>query len=182
MYAVSPPLPYRSAEHCTSPWAQRGAHHLVIDDVRDLSLPVPAMDALPAWRPTPDLVAQVLQPLPDLRPWPPGSPQAVPTPPEQPVTPVQLLIPPKELAHKVCAELWNAAHLADNPRITGAARDDGRCSSAAHCPGEVPWWPPPQSWPADEYAAAQRVRGIATRVVMDLGSDQFLVVTDALTQ
>ncbi|WP_322888038.1 hypothetical protein [Streptomyces solincola] len=55
-------------EHCTSPWAQRRAHHLVIDDVRELPLPVSATGALPAWRPTPDLIAMVLQQLPDLRP------------------------------------------------------------------------------------------------------------------
>ncbi|MEU4655065.1 hypothetical protein AB0G32_14195 [Streptomyces sp. NPDC023723] len=34
------------------------------------------------------------------------------------------------------------------------------------------------SWLADEYAAAQRAQGTDARVVMDLGSDQFLVVTD----
>ncbi|MEU9983756.1 hypothetical protein [Streptomyces sp. NPDC050856] len=55
-------------ERCTSLWAQRGAHHLVLDDVRELPLPVPAAGALPAWRPTPELVALVLQQLPDLRP------------------------------------------------------------------------------------------------------------------
>ncbi|MGA5558884.1 hypothetical protein [Streptomyces lavendulocolor] len=41
---------------------------------------------------------------------------------------------------------------------------------------------PRGSWPADEYAAAQRDQGIAARVVMDLSSDQFLVVTDTPTQ
>ncbi|MFJ9703388.1 hypothetical protein [Streptomyces fradiae] len=44
------------------PWAQRGAH------VHELPLPVPATGALPAWRPTPVLVALVLQQLSDLRP------------------------------------------------------------------------------------------------------------------
>ncbi|MDU9001684.1 hypothetical protein [Streptomyces mirabilis] len=34
------------------------------------------------------------------------------------------------------------------------------------------------SWSAEEYAAAQRVQGTDAQVVMDLGSDQFLVVTD----
>lgn len=34
------------------------------------------------------------------------------------------------------------------------------------------------SWPAEEYAAAQRAQGINVQVVMDLASDQFLVVTD----
>ncbi|MFZ3491712.1 hypothetical protein ACODT5_00470 [Streptomyces sp. 5.8] len=33
-------------------------------------------------------------------------------------------------------------------------------------------------WPADEYAAAQRAQGIDAHVVMDLTTDQFLVVTD----
>lgn len=37
---------------------------------------------------------------------------------------------------------------------------------------------PRGSWPADEYAATQRAQGIDAQVVMDLGSDQFLVVTD----
>ncbi|MFD7004122.1 hypothetical protein ACFWA5_49880 [Streptomyces mirabilis] len=38
---------------------------------------------------------------------------------------------------------------------------------------------PRGSWPAEEYAAAQRTPGTTNaRVVMDLGSDQFLVVTD----
>ncbi|MGI5359984.1 hypothetical protein ACQI4E_32450 [Streptomyces sp. CA-252508] len=60
--------PDQGPEHCTSPWAQRGAHHLVLDDIRELPLPMPATGVLPAWRPTPDLVAQVLQQLPNLRP------------------------------------------------------------------------------------------------------------------
>ncbi|WP_328765383.1 MULTISPECIES: hypothetical protein [unclassified Streptomyces] len=37
---------------------------------------------------------------------------------------------------------------------------------------------PRGSWPADEYAAAQRAQGTNARVVVDLASDQFLVVTD----
>ncbi|MFB8137460.1 hypothetical protein [Streptomyces mirabilis] len=38
---------------------------------------------------------------------------------------------------------------------------------------------PRGSWPAEEYAAAQRTQGTTdARVVMDLGSDQFLTVTD----
>ncbi|TDU67061.1 hypothetical protein [Streptomyces sp. KS 21] len=40
---------------------------------------------------------------------------------------------------------------------------------------------PRGSWPADEYAAAQRDQGTQARVVMDLDSDQFLVVTDQPT-
>ncbi|MFF8373522.1 hypothetical protein ACF05W_32570 [Streptomyces lydicus] len=37
---------------------------------------------------------------------------------------------------------------------------------------------PGGSWSADEYAADQRARGTEARVVMDLGSDPFLVITD----
>jgi hypothetical protein len=52
----------------TSPWAQRGAHHLVLADVQELALPVTATGALPSWKPTPDLLAQVFRQLPDFRP------------------------------------------------------------------------------------------------------------------
>ena len=38
---------------------------------------------------------------------------------------------------------------------------------------------PRGSWPAEEFAASQRDQGVDARVVMDLKSDQFLVVTDA---
>ncbi|OII61432.1 hypothetical protein BJP40_05505 [Streptomyces sp. CC53] len=41
---------------------------------------------------------------------------------------------------------------------------------------------PRGSWPADEDAAAQRDQGIATHVVMDLSSDQFLVVAHTPSQ
>ncbi|MGW1412537.1 hypothetical protein [Streptomyces sp. NPDC002403] len=41
---------------------------------------------------------------------------------------------------------------------------------------------PRSSWPAGEYAAARRAQGTDGRAVMDLGSDQFLVVTDTITQ
>uniref|UniRef100_UPI002F911217 hypothetical protein n=1 Tax=Streptomyces sp. NBC_01562 TaxID=2975879 RepID=UPI002F911217 len=42
---------------------------------------------------------------------------------------------------------------------------------------------PRGSWPAEEYAAAQRAQGRPdARGVMDLRTDQFLVVTDATTQ
>ncbi|MEW2297941.1 hypothetical protein ABZ719_35490 [Streptomyces sp. NPDC006743] len=37
---------------------------------------------------------------------------------------------------------------------------------------------PRGSWPAEEYAAAQRAQGADARVAMDLGSDQFLVITE----
>ncbi|MCF3105389.1 hypothetical protein IPZ58_27925 [Streptomyces roseoverticillatus] len=41
---------------------------------------------------------------------------------------------------------------------------------------------PRGSWPADEYAAAQRAQGTAdARVVMDLATDQFLVITETTT-
>lgn len=40
---------------------------------------------------------------------------------------------------------------------------------------------PRGSWPAEEYAAAQRAQGQPAEVVMDLPSDTFLVVTDAPT-
>jgi hypothetical protein len=41
---------------------------------------------------------------------------------------------------------------------------------------------PRGSWPADEYAAAQRAQGTNAWVVMDLATDQFLVLTDATSQ
>ena len=42
---------------------------------------------------------------------------------------------------------------------------------------------PRGSWPAEEYAAAQRTQGHPdARVVMDLRTDQFLVVTDTATE
>ncbi|MEU3907300.1 hypothetical protein AB0F20_26345 [Streptomyces goshikiensis] len=51
-------------------------------------------------------------------------------------------------------------------------------SRAAHRPGGVPRRPPPRILAADEYAAVQRAQGTDARVVMDLASDQFFVVTD----
>ncbi|MER5296512.1 hypothetical protein ABT382_31320 [Streptomyces pharetrae] len=41
---------------------------------------------------------------------------------------------------------------------------------------------PRGSWPAEEYAANQRAQGTNAQVVMDLCTDQFLVVTDTTTQ
>ncbi|CAL9676129.1 hypothetical protein [Streptomyces sp. enrichment culture] len=41
---------------------------------------------------------------------------------------------------------------------------------------------PRGSWPVDEYAAAQRDQGTDARVVMDLDSDQFLVVANTTLQ
>ena len=58
----------RGPERCTSPWAERGTHHLVLEDVQELPLPVPATGALPAWKPRLDLVEQVFQQLPAFRP------------------------------------------------------------------------------------------------------------------
>ncbi|WP_031511065.1 hypothetical protein [Streptomyces megasporus] len=49
-----------------SPWAQRGAYHLVLADVHALPLPVPATGALGPWRPSAELLKQVLLQLPDL--------------------------------------------------------------------------------------------------------------------
>lgn len=41
---------------------------------------------------------------------------------------------------------------------------------------------PRGSWPAEECAAAQRAQGTNAQVVMDLRTDQFLVVTDPTTK
>ena len=41
---------------------------------------------------------------------------------------------------------------------------------------------PRSSWPAEEHAAAQRAEGTNAQVVMDLSTDQFLVITDTTTQ
>ncbi|WP_329021705.1 MULTISPECIES: hypothetical protein [unclassified Streptomyces] len=51
-----------------SAWAHPGAWHVVLDDVQELALPIPARGQLGPWRPTEDLVDQVLQQLPHLRP------------------------------------------------------------------------------------------------------------------
>ncbi|GAA4759394.1 hypothetical protein [Streptomyces sanyensis] len=52
---------------CTE-WAQPGAWHLEVSDVQALALPIPARGQLGPWRPTEDLVDQILQQLPHLRP------------------------------------------------------------------------------------------------------------------
>ncbi|MFI5752538.1 hypothetical protein ACIBBE_43355 [Streptomyces sp. NPDC051644] len=44
-----------------SEWAHPDAWHLVLADVQALALPIPARGQLGPWRPTEDLVAQVLQ-------------------------------------------------------------------------------------------------------------------------
>ncbi|MFE8950105.1 hypothetical protein [Streptomyces sp. NPDC007856] len=41
---------------------------------------------------------------------------------------------------------------------------------------------PRGSWPAEEYAAAQRAQGADAQVVMDLPRDQFLMVADTPTE
>ncbi|MFE6985839.1 ASCH domain-containing protein [Streptomyces griseus] len=52
---------------CTE-WAHPGAWHLELADVQALALPIPARGQLGPWKPTEDLVDQVLQQLPGLRP------------------------------------------------------------------------------------------------------------------
>ncbi|MFB7827414.1 hypothetical protein [Streptomyces hydrogenans] len=52
---------------CTK-WAEPGRWHLELADVQELALPIPARGQLGPWKPTEDLVAQILQQLPDLRP------------------------------------------------------------------------------------------------------------------
>ncbi|MGA5097622.1 hypothetical protein ACPCAC_09675 [Streptomyces lavendulocolor] len=50
-------------------WKRRAAWHLVLDDVQELALPIPIeRGQLGPWRPSPDVVTQVLQQLPHLRP------------------------------------------------------------------------------------------------------------------
>lgn len=51
-----------------SEWAQSEAWHLVVQDVQVLPLPVAASGQLGPWKPTPDLLTQVFQQLPDFRP------------------------------------------------------------------------------------------------------------------
>lgn len=52
---------------CT-PWAQPGVWHMELSDVQELARPIPARGQLGPWKPTEDLIGQVLQQLPDLRP------------------------------------------------------------------------------------------------------------------
>ncbi|MBC2868652.1 hypothetical protein H1R13_27910 [Streptomyces mexicanus] len=51
-----------------SEWAHPGAWHLVLEDVQELPLPVPAAGQLGPWKPTEDLLGCVFQQLPDFRP------------------------------------------------------------------------------------------------------------------
>ncbi|MET8809721.1 hypothetical protein [Streptomyces sp. NPDC004546] len=41
---------------------------------------------------------------------------------------------------------------------------------------------PRGSWPAGKYTAAQRAQGVSAPVVMDLRTNQFLVVTGTIAQ
>lgn len=52
---------------CTK-WAHPGAWHLVLTDVQEFPLPLPARGQVAPWKPPPDLQAQVLRQLPDFRP------------------------------------------------------------------------------------------------------------------
>ncbi|MFC9602477.1 hypothetical protein ACFTTN_03315 [Streptomyces niveus] len=52
---------------CTE-WAEPGRWHRVLDDAREPPLPIPARGKLGPWKPTEDLVGQVLQQLPGMRP------------------------------------------------------------------------------------------------------------------
>ncbi|MEW1552341.1 hypothetical protein [Streptomyces tsukubensis] len=52
---------------CTE-WAHPGVWHLELSDVQALALPIPVGGQLGPWKPTEDLVAQVAQQLPGLRP------------------------------------------------------------------------------------------------------------------
>ncbi|MFB6428902.1 hypothetical protein ACFCXC_23920 [Streptomyces microflavus] len=52
---------------CTE-WALPEAWHLVLTDVHALPLPIPARGQLGPWKPTPELLEQVLQQLPELSP------------------------------------------------------------------------------------------------------------------
>ncbi|MER6350108.1 hypothetical protein ACWC10_36840 [Streptomyces sp. NPDC001595] len=51
---------------CT-PWALAGTWHLVLQDVQELSLPVPTAGLLGPWKPTEDLLDRVFQQMPAFR-------------------------------------------------------------------------------------------------------------------
>ncbi|MEW2289658.1 hypothetical protein [Streptomyces sp. NPDC047841] len=59
---------------------------------------------------------------------------------------------------------------------------DGHQHAGPHRFGTVPRRRPRGSWPAEEYAANQRAQGANAQGVMDLRTDQFLVVTNTTTQ
>ncbi|MEU1600453.1 hypothetical protein ABZ468_48830 [Streptomyces sp. NPDC005708] len=52
---------------CTE-WAHPGAWHLTLADVHELVLPIPARGQVVPWKPQPDLLEQVFQQLPNIRP------------------------------------------------------------------------------------------------------------------
>lgn len=75
--------------------------------------------------------------------------------------------------------------------ITTAARalspaDDAAHAAASHVRPDrtvlkaFPAGHPRGSWPAEEFAASQRAKGRPVKVVMDIDSDKFLVVTSAV--
>ncbi|MEU6460276.1 hypothetical protein [Streptomyces sp. NPDC047065] len=51
-----------------SEWAHREDWHLVLADVQELPLPIPAPGQLGPWKPSPDLITRVFQQLPDFHP------------------------------------------------------------------------------------------------------------------
>ncbi len=51
-----------------SPWAHPGAWHLVLEDVQELALPIPARGQVVPWKPTEDLLEPAFQQLPAFRP------------------------------------------------------------------------------------------------------------------
>ncbi|MEU1558715.1 hypothetical protein ABZ517_39290 [Streptomyces scabiei] len=51
-----------------SEWAHPGAWHLVLEDVQELPLPVPARGQVVPWKPSQDLLERVFQQLPGFRP------------------------------------------------------------------------------------------------------------------
>jgi len=51
-----------------SQWAHLGAWHLVLQDVQELPLPIPARGQVVPWKPAPDLLERVFQQLPGFRP------------------------------------------------------------------------------------------------------------------
>jgi hypothetical protein len=57
-----------AGEPLCSQWAHPGAWHLVLADVRELPVPVPALGQLGPWKPAPELLDRVFQQLPDFRP------------------------------------------------------------------------------------------------------------------
>ncbi|WP_329046643.1 hypothetical protein [Streptomyces sp. NBC_01422] len=50
------------------PWAHPGSHHLLLTDIHELALPIPATGSLGPWKPAEHLVDQVVLQLPHLRP------------------------------------------------------------------------------------------------------------------